>query len=98
MLFKLGLLIFFKYFPYPTLCFKDNIRIHINQTLVQVFDNTRVGFGPGLNQIELAFWEGWTAHMSFASIEFYLRALTTADISMAMGKSTQYGYNSASCP
>jgi hypothetical protein len=62
-----------------------------------VFVNTRVYFGPGLNQIELGFWETLVAQMSIASIEFYLRALTQADILGAMEKSTHYGYNSTAC-
>jgi hypothetical protein len=58
--------------------------------------STNVGqihFLSNLDQVNIGYYYGYYSYQSLASIEFYLRALSTAEIAQAMNQSYTLPFN-----
>ena len=54
-------------------------------------------FADGLNTICIGYWWDYYTQSSMASIELYLKPLTSNDIELAMNKNWNFGLDEETC-
>ena len=83
---------------YPFAKFIGEKQISLNGTIVRNETSTsKIIFADGLNTICIGYWWEYYTQSSMASIELYLKPLTSNDIELAMNKNWNFGLYEENC-